>query len=257
MVERLQLLVQHRRISRQILRGEYLLSLPQPVYSPPPKKIKKPLNNNNNNFNNQDNEIQKYDEKKENEMQRLQKAVNFISELQQLADQLWQEKWALKQRMEVLYENSDGLQQVKQKLIGVSNSLKERAKTEVQNLPQRSLSEAQKELAKMQRDQKEEAGGPIGRLERAEKKAGKFVVDRIQPTVKRVQETEDVGAAFRDAVVYAKELWTRLNGGAVLKESANCPLPCINPTQLPPRIPQNPSKTSKFALKLSKKISNK
>eukprot|EP01025_Chloroclados_australasicus_P017725 TRINITY_DN1906_c0_g1_i2.p1 TRINITY_DN1906_c0_g1~~TRINITY_DN1906_c0_g1_i2.p1 ORF type:complete len:720 (+),score=105.36 TRINITY_DN1906_c0_g1_i2:92-2161(+) len=216
MVERLQLLVQHRRISRKLLRADFLLQLKSPIYLSYPFRDEE-----------QPDESNKL-ESTEEEYQRLKSTVDIISEMQQLSDQLRQENWTLKDKLSVLYDETEALSTVRSKLSQVSDELKARAKQETMNLPQKSLTAAYRSLEQMQEILTEEVGGPIvGRLEKAEKRAEQFVVNKLQPTVRLVRDSEDVGAIFRDAAVYAKELWIRLNGGAILKDQENCPLPPV------------------------------
>ncbi|KAK9821246.1 hypothetical protein WJX74_000565 [Apatococcus lobatus] len=240
---RLQVLVQLRKLYRNLLRAEQLLASPAPVYTNLAArgvKRKQPLT----------------DEQEEEEQERMEAAVELVAEMQLTAEQL-------KSGLRALISGHSGFgavfgpgseKEMEERIVGRcrdrSGRLADRAARELRSLPFSTRSQAQAALdarnaryrlvgpGKLAALQQQSSSGSDDeeegkdkrlreRLERAERLVGKFVAQTIQPAVQRARSTPLKGwvGFAKDGASYTRGLWERLNGAdaaeAVGKTSLN------------------------------------
>lgn len=228
-VKRLKVLVQLRKLYRNLLRAERLLSTSSPVHQKPegvkPSKGRKakgvPVPEDN---------LQ--------EQEMLEAAIEVVAEMQLTADEL---KLGLRRLVagekdfcQVFQpdDQNDAQEQIVARANKYSKRLVERADKELDMLPFPSHAAAQaaldarnarfRNVASKSRDLDDDDSS--NRVEKAEKRVGEFVARRLSPAVQRVRKTpvRRWFSGVRSGAGYVGGLWGRLNGTARRDSIANC-----------------------------------
>ncbi|KAL3132082.1 hypothetical protein ABBQ32_008692 [Trebouxia sp. C0010 RCD-2024] len=228
-VKRLKILVQLRKLYRNLLRAERLLATSSPVHQKPadvkPVKGKKskqpPLLEDNG-----------------EEQEMLEAAVEVVAEMQLTAEEL---KVGLRRLVTGEKDFSHVFQRedqpnVQEQVVARANKyskrLVERAEKELDLLPFSSHAAAQaaldarnarfRNVSSRSRDLDDEDSS--NRVEKAEKRVGEFVARRLSPAVQRVRKTPVRRwlSGVRSGAGYVGGLWARLNGTARRESMANC-----------------------------------
>lgn len=257
--QRLEVLVQLRKLYRNLLRAETLLQVPSPVYKPPPdggeagEAISTAAVTSQPTCTDNGTSIECSPAAEEEELRRLQEAVDVVAELQLTAEELKAGLRTLRAapvRWGSVFDPSAGPTSDVEALItsrvrDTKDALVARAAVELPTLPFGSQLAAQAALdarnARYRLNQAE-GGGSQGwppahewhsgdesdvgspdksrglgeRLEAAERVAEAFVARKLQPAVARVRRTSPQGVVqgIKSSAVWARDLWTRLNGGS-------------------------------------------
>ncbi|KAL0029741.1 hypothetical protein WJX79_006839 [Trebouxia sp. C0005] len=228
-VKRLKVLVQLRKLYRNLLRAERLLSTSSPVHQKPeevkPSKGRK---------------VKRVPVPEDNlqEQEMLEAAVEVVAEMQLTADEL---KLGLRRLVagekdfcQVFQpdDQTNAKEQIVARANKYSKRLVERADKELDMLPFPSHAAAQaaldarnarfRNVASKSRDLDDDDSS--NRVEKAEKRVGEFVARRLSPAVQRVRKTpvRRWFSGVRSGAGYVGGLWGRLNGTARRDSIANC-----------------------------------
>lgn len=228
-VKRLKILVQLRKLYRNLLRAERLLATSSPVYQKPEET--KPSKGRNV----KQSPVQE-DHLEEQEM--LEAAIEIVAEMQLTADEL---KLGLRRLVtgekdfSTVFQpddQADVQEQIVARANKYSRQLVERADKELDLLPFPSYSAAQvaldarnarfRNVTSKSRDLDDEE--PSNRVEKAEKRVGEFVARRLSPAVQRVRKTpvRRWFSGVKSGAGYVGGLWGRLNGTSRRESMANC-----------------------------------
>eukprot|EP00877_Chromochloris_zofingiensis_P001136 jgi/Chrzof1/11022/Cz05g20210.t1 len=226
--ERLQTLVELKKLYRNCLRAENLLQQPSPVWQQPDRLGDTLHDDTPVVLASQDDEEDEYQE-------RLRVAVDMVAEMQLTAEQLKLGLRSLFPGFGCVFAEPQADTHIRAVAQELSIKLKERAAWELPQLPFASERDAQAALdlrnsrynrrlqALMEAEQAAAAaasmsgsgsisvGSPIERFNQAERVAEKFVAKRIKPALQRAQERRFL-EVVAESGKYLRGLWDRLNG---------------------------------------------